>query len=233
MPDIVIETPHHPLKSYVATPAGAGPWPGVVVIHDIAGMSEDLRRQAEWLAGEGFVAVAPDLLSWGGKFKCLRATFADLQVGRGVSFDDIDAVRAWLQARPDCTGKIGIVGFCLGGAFALYTAVGHDFSVSSVNYGRLPDDPETVLKGACPMIGLFGANDRMLPGAAARLETALVADGVEHEVHEYPDAGHSFMNRHGGLMGLMGKLMGAGYHEPSAQDAQRRIIAFFNAHLRG
>lgn len=232
MTDIVIETPHHPLDAYVAVPAGSGPWPGVVVIHDIFGMGADLRRQADWLAGEGFLAVAPDLFSWGGKFTCMRAVFANLKAGHGAAFDDVDAARAWLQARTDCTGKIGVVGFCLGGGFALYGSVGRGFSVSSVNYPLMPMNVRTTLAGACPMVASFGAKDGILKGAAATLEAALSEHKVEHDVKEYPDVGHAFMNRHGGrLLRAIDKLTGRGYHEPSAADARHRIVRFFHEHL--
>jgi carboxymethylenebutenolidase len=79
MTDVTIPTPTHQLRSYLARPVGEGPWPGVIVLHDAAGMSNDLRHQADWLAGAGYVAVAPDLFSWGRKMACLRATFRDVQ----------------------------------------------------------------------------------------------------------------------------------------------------------
>lgn len=232
MTDVAIETPHHPLDAYVAVPAGSGPWPGVVVIHDIFGMGRDLREQVDWLAGEGFLAVGPDLFSWGGKFKCMRAVFADLKAGRGAAFDDVDAVGEWLKGRGDCTGKIGVVGFCLGGGFALYGAAGRGFSVSGVNYGLMPKDPRAVLVGACPMVASFGAKDPTLKGAAATLEAALTELEVEHDVKEYPGVGHAFMNRHGGaVVNAFNRLTGLGYHEPSAADARGRIVRFFHQHL--
>ena len=77
MTDVQIPTGRGPMPAYVASPEGSGPFPGVVLVHDVVGMSADRRRQAEWLAGEGFVAVAPDLFHWSGHARCLIATARD------------------------------------------------------------------------------------------------------------------------------------------------------------
>jgi len=112
-----------------------------------------------------------------------------------------------------------------------------------VNYGvGVPKDAytERVLAGACPIVGSYGARDRANRGTAQRLDRVLAALGVDHDVKEHPAAGHAFLNDHEGagdrsplVFVVMGRFAGpAGYHEPSATDARRRIVSFFDAHLK-
>src|SRR5215216_6646446 len=172
------------VKAHLAVPpVGGGPWPAVVVLHEIFGLNDDIRQQADRLAAAGYLAVALDLYSAGGALRCLKATFRALTHGEGGAVEDIEAARAWAAAREDCTGRVGVIGFCMGGGFALLTA-GRGFAASAPNYAHLPKDLDAALRGACPVVASYGGNDRTLRGTAAELEAALERAGVPHDVKE-------------------------------------------------
>ena len=221
------------LTAYTTRPPGTERLPGVVVVHEAFGLQDVTRRQADHLASLGYVVIAPDLFTSGGARRCLKATFAALRSGHGRAFQDIAAARQWLLERDDTTDQVGIIGFCMGGAFALMSAAGRGFDVSSVNYGLLPRTPD-VLVGACPVVASYGGKDKALAGSAAKLEAELTRLGVEHDVKEYPQAGHAFLNdaeTGPWFVRPILKVTGAGPEPASAADAWRRIEEFFARHL--
>ncbi|HET6818810.1 MAG TPA: dienelactone hydrolase family protein [Mycobacteriales bacterium] len=230
MPDIRYAAPEGELSAYLATPAGPGPWPGVVVVHEIFGLTDDIRRQADRFAAAGYLALAPDLYSWGLTPRCLVATLRTLSTGSGRARDDIDAARRRLSEDSSCTGKVGIIGFCLGGGLALLVSP-DGFDAAAPNYGFLPKDPIRRLEGACPVVASYGGNDRPLKGAADKLASTLGRLGVDHDVKEYPGARHGFLFKHHGVTGLSEPLFVA-YDADAADDAWRRIFTFFDARLK-
>ena len=222
-----------PLRAILETPTTPGPWPGVVMIHEAFGLEEVMQRQAKRLAAAGFLTLlAVDLYSAGGAKRCLVPTMTSMLRGHGKAFTDIEVARSWLVESPDCTGKIGVIGFCMGGGFAMVSA--GDFDAASVNYGQLPRKLDEAVVDACPIVGSFGGKDFSLRGAAAKLETALSNAGIENDVKEYPTAGHAFLNdAEAGpkVLRPLERILGIGPDPVAAQDAWKRIDSFFERHL--
>jgi carboxymethylenebutenolidase len=237
MPDVTLPSPSGEVPGWLAVPESEGPWPGVVVVHDANGLGTDVRRHADWLASEGFLALAPDLYRGGARLPCMIRTMREVAAQRdGPSLQAVEAARRHLRDHPDGTGAVAVLGFCMGGGIALALAPRGTYDAASVNYGAATKDVEARLPDACPIVASFGGADPTLRGAADRLERILAANGVPHDVKEYEGAGHGFMNDHPPdetpwYVGLLMRLSNVRYDEGATRDARRRIAAFLRRHL--
>jgi carboxymethylenebutenolidase len=220
-----------PMPGVLTVPDGGDrPVPGLLMIYEIFGMSDEMRRVARDLAADGYAVLIPDLFDRGRvRALCVAATMRAMLIGHGPAMDDLEAARRWLADRPEVDGtRVGAIGFCMGGGFALLLARTGLYKVSAPFYGRPPDLPRS-----CPVVASFGGRDLGMRGAPAKLTADLEALDVPHDVKVYPEAGHSFFTRTPGLKGRVVRRLPihAEYHEASAQDAYRRVLAFFREHL--
>jgi carboxymethylenebutenolidase len=222
------------INGLLGVPEGTGPFPVVVVVHEAFGVDQSMRAQVAKLASLGYLAIMPDLFSRGGPRKCLTTTFRALIAQQGQAFDDIAAAKNYAQALPNASGKVGVIGFCMGGSFALVLA-GRGYDVSSVNYGRLPANLEKTLAGACPIVASFGKKDKSLKEVAAKLEVSLSSLNIKHDVKEYPSAGHAFLNQFPAgpkfMQPILKRFLGVSDQPEAAADAWLRIDSFFKKQL--
>ncbi len=229
MTTIKIDTPDGPIDALLSIPDGEGPWPGVVVVHDAFGYGPDNESTSVRIAAAGFVAITPNMYSRGGRVRCIPRVFRELLSRRGRALDDILAARDHVQAMPECTGAVGIVGFCMGGRFSLVLSP-KGFGASAPFYGvPLPRNLSKILDGACPIVASFGRRDPIGRGAADRLRTVVDDKGITADIKAYPNAGHSFANQLPAQPLL--RIAGFGYDDSATEDAYRRVFAFFEEHL--
>jgi carboxymethylenebutenolidase len=236
MPDIAYPVAGTAVPAYLAVPSAAAgsapaPWPGVVVIHEVLGLSDDIRRKADQFAAHGYLALAPDLYRGKHWIRCVRGAFQQVKARSGPAFEALEAARGVLAARDDCTGRVGVIGFCMGGGFALLCAPRSGFAAASVNYGEVPRDAEAALRGACPIVGSYGARDPMGTQHPERLQRALTVLEIPHDVKVYPGVGHRFLTQATGAGAVLARFARMNYVEADAADAWQRIYAFFGEHL--
>jgi carboxymethylenebutenolidase len=221
------------LPGYLAVPSGTGPWPAVVVVHEVFGLNDDIRRITDRFAANGYLAFAPALFQRGAKPLCIVSAFRALATGKGSAVDDIVAAAEHLRADDRSNGKVGSAGFCMGGGFCLLLADRGVFDATAPNYGPFP--PATgVPTRSCPIVASYGGRDLLLPGAAEKLEESLAPSGVARDIKEYPGVGHSFMNewKTPSPLHVVERIAGVHHSSPQAEDAWQRILAFFDDHLR-
>ena len=176
-----------------------------------------------------FIAITPNMYSRGGRARCVTRVFRELLSQRGRALDDILAARDHVQSMPECTGSVGVVGFCMGGQFALVMAP-KGFGASAPFYGTpLPRHLSETLDGACPIVASFGRRDRWVSARPARLRKAVGDKGIDADIKVYPDAGTRFANKLPGQPLL--RITGFGYNDAATEDAYGRVFAFFNEQL--
>jgi len=227
---IEIDTPAGPIDALLDIPDGQGPWPGVVVIHDAVGYGPNKQSINSHISAAGYVALTPNLFARGGWARCVTRVMRELLTKRGRALDDVLAARDHLLSLPECTGRVGIAGFCMGGGFALIMSP-KGFGASAPFYGTpLPRKLSETLDGACPVVASFGARDPMGIGAPKKLQRVLDQKGIANDIRVYPGAGHSFADKLPAQPLL--RITGFGYNQAATEDAWARVFAFFGEHLR-
>jgi len=214
------------VRGYVAAPDGGGKKPAIVVIHEWYGLNDFAKRKADAFAKEGYVALAVDL------YRGKVATDADTahQLMRGLPEDravrDMKAGVAYLKTRPDVDpAKVGAVGWCMGGGYALALALAEPtLSGTVIYYGHLVTEPATIASLKVPLVGNFGGQDQGIPPESVReFEAAAKKAGKSVDFKIYPDAGHAFASSTDPKV----------YRPEDAKDADARAEAFFAKVLKG
>jgi carboxymethylenebutenolidase len=210
---------------YLARPAQAGgKWPGVVVIHENRGLNPYIEDVARRLAADGFIAFAPDALTPLGGYPNDDEKAAQLfgQLDAGKRTEDFIAAAGFVKSRPECTGKIGAVGFCFGGGIVNTMAVRiPDLAAAVPFYGPQPGAADAA-KVRAPLLLHYAALDERINAGWPAYEAALKANNVKYQAFVYPGTNHGFHND-----------TTPRYDEAAAKLAWSRTIAFFKENLKG
>lgn len=225
---------HGFIKGYLVRPFSANSrsaepakLPGIIVVHENRGLNPHTEDVARRLALANFMAFAPDVLTSVGGYPGDDYRGGQLFSGLDADkrFEDIVASALWLKSRDDCTGKIGVTGFCYGGSVSNQLAVrlGADLAAAVPFYGGGPADLADVSKIKAAILVQHGELDTRLVEAWPAHEAALKAAGVTYAGNVYPGAMHGFFN----------DATPERYQEAAATQAWNNMVAWFNTHVRG
>jgi carboxymethylenebutenolidase len=213
------------VQAVLYTPTGKGPFPAIIVIHEWWGLNDWVKEQASKLSDQGYEALAIDL------YRGKVATTPDMahEIMRGVPEDrakrDLHAAFEFLQLQPGVKkNRIGAIGWCMGGGYALDVALQEPtLAADVINYGHLATDPTALKKINAPILGLFGGQDQGIPPAdVKKFGETLDKMGKKIDIKIYDDAGHAFENPNNKT----------GYRADDAADAWKRTLDFLSANLK-
>jgi len=182
--------------AYVAAPAGQGPFPAVIMIHEFFGLNESIVGKAEALADEGYLVVAPDTFRGSTTAWIPTAIYQVLTAQPEQVSQDLDTVYAWLEGQPQVQAeRTGIAGFCYGGRVSLnYSLHNSKLAATVVFYGSPVTDAETLKALSAPLLGIFGGADGTIPLEQVNaFEAALEQAGIPHEITVYAGQPHAFV----------------------------------------
>jgi len=212
------------VRAYCARPAGRpGPLPGILVIHENRGLNAHIEDVARRAALAGYVALAPDGLTYAGGAPADQEAARDLfaQSDRGRITADVVAGVPYLAGREDCTGRVGTVGFCYGGGVSLLCAARESATSASVCFYGSPLGAEDVAQVRVPLMMHYAGNDQRINQSIPTFRQLLDEGNIAYSLHMYPGTNHGFHN----------DSSAARYDEGAAKLAWKRTLAFFENYL--
>jgi carboxymethylenebutenolidase len=228
--DVTYKSGNETVHGILYTPNGKGPFPGIIVIHEYWGLNDWVKEQASKLAGQGYAALAIDLY----RGKVATTPNEAHEFMGGVPPDrakrDLEAAFNFLASQPNVKkDRIGAIGWCMGGGYALGLALEEPkLAADVINYGvfdyaSLAKDQAAIKKINAPILGIFGAKDRGIPTDDLRkFWDQLAKLGKKADFSIYPEAGHAFENPNNK----------EGYRPKDAQDAWKKTVSFFASTLK-
>lgn len=213
------------VRAYIARPAGAGPFPAVIMIHEFWGLNADITEKADALADEGYIVVAPDMFRGSTTGWIPRAIYQVITTPEEDLVADLEAVFAGLANDPQVNiDRVAMLGFCFGGRTSLLYSLANDrLAATVVLYGSPETDPQVLAALPGPLLGIFGGEDTSIPLDDVRaFEAALDQAGIPNQISVYPGEGHAFVSsmaavRAGGAPG----------------QAWQEILAFLAENIQG
>ncbi len=210
------------IEGYLARPDGEEPFPGIVIIHEIYGLNDNIRNIARRFANEGYVALAVDLFTGRNRTICMFRFIGQLLLKslNNGSLQDLKQALTYLSTQPGVDKeRLGAIGFCMGGGFAIAWACNDDrLKAIAPFYGANPR-PLAALARMCPVVGSYPGKDFTTP-QGQKLDTLLDQHNIPHDIKIYPNAQHSFFND-----------QGSHYNPEASKDSWQRVMTFFKEHI--